>query len=163
MPTTGTPLNGATLLTAPSYTDATALNGTTYHYVVVAVDSSGNASAASSDVAATPTAAAGAALQFNGTNQYVTFGAAPSLGASNFTLETWFRRTGAGVGTSTGTGGIASAIPLVTKGRAEAEAPQRQHELLPRHRRDHRQARRRLRGGRDGLTGPTTRSPARRP
>lgn len=61
------------------------------------------------------------ALQFNGSSQYVTFGAAPGLGAATFTLETWFKRTGAGVGTSTGSGGIASAIPLVTKGRAEAE------------------------------------------
>ena len=40
-----------------------------------------------------------------------------------FTLELWFKRTGAGVGTSTGTGGLASAIPLITKGRAEAETP----------------------------------------
>ena len=40
-----------------------------------------------------------------------------------FTLELWFKRTGAGVGQSTGTGGIASAIPLITKGRAEAETP----------------------------------------
>src|SRR6266536_2312128 len=64
---------------------------------------------------------AGAALNFNGTNQYVTFGAAPGLGAATFTLETWFKRTGAGIGTSTGSGGIASGIPLVTKGRAEAE------------------------------------------
>ena len=48
---------------------------------------------------------------------------ASALGATNFTLETWFRRTGAGVGVTTGTGGIASAIPLVTKGGAEAETP----------------------------------------
>lgn len=33
-------------------------------------------------------------LQFNGTNQYVTFGSAPDLGATNFTLETWFYWTG---------------------------------------------------------------------
>ena len=58
------------------------------------------------------------ALQFNGTN-HVTFGVAPGLGASTFTIETWFNRSGAGVGTSTGGGGIASAIPLVTKGRSE--------------------------------------------
>ena len=51
----------------------------------------------------------------------MTFGAAPTLSAPSFTLELWFRRTGAGVGTSTGTGGIANAIPLITKGRAEAE------------------------------------------
>src|SRR5215212_371704 len=61
------------------------------------------------------------ALQLNGSSQYVTFGAAPGLGVAQFTLETWFKRTGAGVGTSTGSGGIASAIPLVTKGRAEGE------------------------------------------
>ncbi len=42
---------------------------------------------------------------------------------TTFTLETWFKRTGAGVGVSTGTGGIASAIPLITKGGAEAETP----------------------------------------
>ena len=50
------------------------------------------------------------ALQFNGTSQYVTFGAAPGLATPQFTLETWFKRTGAGVGTSTGSGGIASAV-----------------------------------------------------
>src|SRR5215210_3049820 len=63
------------------------------------------------------------ALQLNGSSQYVTFGAAPGLGATQFTLETWFKRTGAGAGTSTGTGGLASAVPLISKGRAEGEAP----------------------------------------
>ena len=54
---------------------------------------------------------------------YVTFGqATTTLGASQFTVETWFRRDAAGVTTNTGTGGLASAIPLVTKGRAESEA-----------------------------------------
>ena len=48
----------------------------------------------------------------------VTFGAAPSLGVSTFTIETWFRRDGTGGSTSTGTGGV-TAIPLVTKGRSE--------------------------------------------
>src|SRR2546428_2356758 len=50
-----------------------------------------------------------------------TFGAAPGLGVSAFTLETWFMRTGTGTSTTTGTGGIADAIPLLTKGRAESE------------------------------------------
>ena len=71
--------------------------------------------------AAPSSAATNYGLGLNGSSQYVTFGAAPGLGASQFTLELWFKRTGAGVGTSTGTGGIASAIPLITKGRAEAE------------------------------------------
>src|SRR6476619_2065128 len=33
-----------------------------------------------------------AALQFDGTNDYVTFGAAPSLGLATFTLEAWIKR-----------------------------------------------------------------------
>ena len=38
------------------------------------------------------------ALKLGGTNAYVTFGAAPQLGASTFTLEAWIRRDGAGRG-----------------------------------------------------------------
>ena len=60
------------------------------------------------------------AVQFGGTNAFVTFGAAPGLGASTFTLETWFRRDGTGIATFTGTGGV-TAIPLVTKGMAELD------------------------------------------
>ena len=60
------------------------------------------------------------AIDFGGTNAYVTFGAAPGLGASTFTLETWFRRDGTGIATNTGTNGVV-AVPLVTKGMAEAE------------------------------------------
>ena len=87
------------------------------------MDTGGLASPASATVSATPSASAATSLQLNGTSQYVTFGAAPGLNAQDFTLELWFRRTGTGVGTSTGTGGIANAIPLITKGRAEAETP----------------------------------------
>src|SRR6185503_17569156 len=65
------------------------------------------------------------ALKFDGTNDYVTMGAAAgetALGARAFTLETWVRRDAAswGVTVSTGTGGV-TAVPLVTKGRGEAE------------------------------------------
>ena len=52
---------------------------------------------------ATPSVAAGSALDFDGTNDHVTFGTAAGLGATSFTLETWFRRDGAGVGATTGT------------------------------------------------------------
>jgi len=116
---TATPLNGS-LLTSPAYTDTSVTNGTTYYYVVTAIDTSNNISTASNEVNAAPVTGS-AALQFDGTNDYVTFGPAPSLGSATFTIETWFKRTGAGVGTNTGSGGIASAIPLVTKGRAESE------------------------------------------
>ncbi len=64
--------------------------------------------------------AANNALSFDGANDYVTFGPAPALGASTFTIETWFKRVGPGASASTGTGGV-TAIPLVAKGRAEAD------------------------------------------
>jgi hypothetical protein len=38
------------------------------------------------------TAAGASALQFDGRNDYVTFGAAPSVGVTTFTLEAWVKR-----------------------------------------------------------------------
>jgi hypothetical protein len=64
--------------------------------------------------------AANKGLDLGGTNAFVTFGAAPGLGVSTLTIETWFRRDGAGIATNTGTGGVV-AVPLVSKGMAEAE------------------------------------------
>src|SRR3989454_11527036 len=61
------------------------------------------------------------ALRFDGVDDRVTFGAAPSLGASTFTIETWFRRDGPGATATTGSGGVV-AVPLVTKGMAETDA-----------------------------------------
>lgn len=63
------------------------------------------------------------ALSFgsNNTNTYVTFGNKPALGLSQFTLECWFKRTGTGVTVSTGTGGVTTAIPLITKGTSESD------------------------------------------
>jgi hypothetical protein len=60
------------------------------------------------------------AVFFNGTNRYITMGRAPALGLAEFTLECWFLQTGPGITTSSGTGG-ATGVPLVTKGRAEAD------------------------------------------
>ena len=51
-----TPISGASLVTATSFTDTTAANGTTYFYVVVAIDTSGNASGPSPTASATPQA-----------------------------------------------------------------------------------------------------------
>ncbi|WP_317898967.1 LamG-like jellyroll fold domain-containing protein [Aurantibacillus circumpalustris] len=60
------------------------------------------------------------AIQFNGTNGYITFGNNSNLGLSQFSIECWFKRTGSGTTTSTGTGGV-TGVPLVTKGRGEAD------------------------------------------
>ena len=112
------------MLTSPSYVDTTAVNGTAYSYVVVAVDTGALASPASATVSATPSANSASGLQLNGTSQYVTFGAAPEPRRDDVhARDCGSGAPAAGVGTSTGTGGIASAIPLVTKGGAEAETP----------------------------------------
>ncbi len=59
-------------------------------------------------------------LRFNGSNSQIAMGVAPGLGAATFTLEVWFKRTGPGQTTGSGTGGIV-AVPLVTKGRSEGD------------------------------------------
>jgi hypothetical protein len=59
-------------------------------------------------------------VQFDGLNDYVSFGQADSVGVSTSTLEIWFYKQGVRVNASTGTGGV-SAVPLLTKGRGEAE------------------------------------------
>ena len=121
VPTNGTPLNGSTLITGTSYINSCPVNGINY-YALVAVDTSNNPSSPSAEANTSVTlTSAGCGLQFDGANDYVAFGQASGLGATSFTIETWFKRTGAGVGTNTGSGGIASAIPLVTKGHAESE------------------------------------------
>jgi hypothetical protein len=62
------------------------------------VDTASNASAGSASASATPAVAAGSAVQLDGVNDYVTFGAATAqLGASRFTIETWFRADKPGV------------------------------------------------------------------
>ena len=61
------------------------------------------------------------AIDFTGTNAYVTFGQAPGLGVSTLTIEAWFRRDGTGATSDTGSGGFL-AIPIVAKGRAQDEA-----------------------------------------
>jgi hypothetical protein len=60
--TIGTPLSGTALLTSASFTDTTATPGTDYTYVVVAVDTAGNRSAASDPASATVPTTGGAPL-----------------------------------------------------------------------------------------------------
>ena len=74
--------------------------------------------------AAPVAAATNAALQFDGIDDRVTFGAAPSLGLGTFTLEAWIKRTGTGVSTTTsgaGGGGLFNVVPIISKGRGEAD------------------------------------------
>jgi hypothetical protein len=54
---------------------------------------------------------------------YVSFGDPDKLDLAQFTIETWFKRTGAGTPyqTSGGTGGLAAAIPLVTHGASDTD------------------------------------------
>ena len=71
--------------------------------------------------------ATNSSLDFNGVHDYITFGAAPSLNtaspaATGFTLEAWILIEGAGIATSTGSGGHATVIPIVAKGRSESDA-----------------------------------------
>jgi hypothetical protein len=72
---------------------------------------------------ATTPATSATALDFTSSVTYANFGNAGALHLSQFTIELWLRRDGAGSGTNTGTGGIADAIPLVTRGRADGDDP----------------------------------------
>jgi len=104
------------------YTDSGLAAGN-YSYAARAADNLGATATSAAANVSVFTNASQTALQFDGMNDYVTMGAATStLGAATFTVECWFKRTGAGTGNATtGTNGLAAAIPLVTKGRSEAD------------------------------------------
>ncbi|MGD8306990.1 MAG: hypothetical protein PVF17_10070, partial [Ignavibacteria bacterium] len=110
-----------------TYTDNTVSELTDYWYRIIAKNDWGN-SDPSNVVNTTTPAAVNNALQFDGTNDYVTFGPAvgitTGLGVTTFTLECWFKKTGDGLTASSGSGGI-DAIPLITKGRGEADGDNR--------------------------------------
>lgn len=57
-------------------------------------------------------------MLFDGANDGVSMGVAPSLGLSTVTLEAWVRRDGAGQGASSGSGGL-TLVPIISKGRGE--------------------------------------------
>ena len=76
-----------------------------------------------SPFAFTAPAAGNYGMKLTGTlaaGDYVTFGKALNLGASKFTLEAWIKRQATGATTTTGTGGV-TAIPIISKGMAEAD------------------------------------------
>lgn len=64
------------------------------------------------------------ALDFGIANAHVKFEKDSLAGLKTFTIETWFLMQGPGSPASTGIGGIV-AVPLVTKGRDEAEGDER--------------------------------------
>jgi hypothetical protein len=109
--------------TAPySFTDSGLAAGN-YSYSARATDNLGATTTSTAAAVSVFTDPTQTALLFDGVDDYVTMGAATStLGASTFTIECWFKRTGAGTGNaSTGTNGLSAAIPLVTKGRGEGD------------------------------------------
>ncbi|MBI5531168.1 MAG: metallophosphoesterase [Deltaproteobacteria bacterium] len=57
-------------------------------------------------------------MLFDGVNDGISMGVAPSLGLSTFTLEAWVRRDGPGQGASSGNGGL-TLVPIISKGRGE--------------------------------------------
>lgn len=105
-----------------SYADTHLTAVTEYCYRVRAINSQG-ASADAGPACVTTPAVGNTALAFVTSSAYVTFGDAAPLKLPQFTLETWFRRDGNGLTTSTGLGGIDDAIPLITKGRGENDSP----------------------------------------
>ena len=107
-----------------SFVDSTLAAGS-YSYTARATDNQGATGVSAAAVVSVFTDPSNTALQFDGVNDYVTMGVAPALNvggppSNGFTLECWFRKEGAGVTTSTGTGGI-TAIPLFSKGRSEGD------------------------------------------
>jgi hypothetical protein len=106
-----------------SYVDPGLSENTEYCYQVRAFNNLGNPSVGP-QCTSTP-AEGSAALSLAGTNAYADLGKPASLNLDNFTLECWFRRDGTGTGTNTGGTGIGDVVPLISKGRAESEVPER--------------------------------------
>ncbi|MCC7536155.1 MAG: metallophosphoesterase, partial [Deltaproteobacteria bacterium] len=60
------------------------------------------------------------ALSFDGVDDHVTMGAAPSLALAEVTVEAWVRRDGLGRTAGTGVGGL-QLVPIAGKGRGEGD------------------------------------------
>jgi fibronectin type 3 domain-containing protein len=120
--TTGTPVSGAAPVTGNTFTDATVTNGTTYFYVVVAVDLAGNASAASNEVVAVP-------LVPNTTNVKVDFTATNGTPAAGYYAD-WGQAYGVRTGATQGSGAVSygwmtqdgNTLSLVGNGRDRGRA-----------------------------------------
>ncbi|MES2594544.1 MAG: Ig-like domain-containing protein [Verrucomicrobiota bacterium] len=124
--------NGTVISTdtaAPFTLAETGLPVGAYAYTARATDNSGlitTSAAVNMTVTLDPgSIPANTALYFDGVNDYVTMGTALELGvggppANGMTLECWFRKEGAGVTSSSGSGGVAG-VPLFGKGRGESD------------------------------------------
>ncbi|GEP40958.1 hypothetical protein BGE01nite_02490 [Brevifollis gellanilyticus] len=119
----------ATDATAPYTFQDNNLRAGHHDYQARATDNEGNmATTAVNQVRVTLAPAsipANTALSFDGTNDYVTMGAAPTLNVgqmsdAGFTLECWFNREGAGITSGSGSGGV-NGTPLFGKGRGESD------------------------------------------
>ncbi len=98
-----------------SYSDTSVSPANDYCYRVRATNSAGPSGYSNTQCVTTP--AEGAfGLDFGYGTAYATFGDPAKLDLATFTIETWFKRTGPGVTSTTGSSGVAAAIPLVTHG-----------------------------------------------
>ncbi|WP_407344421.1 kelch repeat-containing protein [Pengzhenrongella phosphoraccumulans] len=119
VPVSGTPASGAALVTSASWTDPGVVAGSTYHYVVVAADASGNASGPSGAVSVSvpPTSSTGVAVKV----RFATSGAAPPVGAVADWGQAYGARTGSGQGSGLSYGwvreGTATPVDLSKNGR----------------------------------------------
>jgi Concanavalin A-like lectin/glucanases superfamily/Calcineurin-like phosphoesterase len=102
------------------YADGVLAASTEYCYRIRAANGAGVTSYTAAECATT-SALTAIGLEFDGANALVNFGAPASLKLTQLTIEMWIRRDGPGQSTSTGTGGISGAIPLLAKGRADGE------------------------------------------
>ena len=95
------------LVSTSTYADTGLTNGTEYYYVVRAVDTSNNESTDSNETYAIPMADLGSGLEFTtASGTHVTFGDPAKLDLAQFTIETWFKKTGTGTPSTTGSDGI---------------------------------------------------------
>ena len=61
------------------------------------------------------------AIDFGGTDAYVTFQQPDGLNVTDFTLELWFKQEGTADTAGTGNNGLTNVYPLVAKGRNESD------------------------------------------
>ena len=111
-------------VTGTRFTEAGLGNGQTYFYVVTAVDAAASQSGGSNEATATPLSTLSNGLDFDGADDHVTFGAGRRARCQRHSRS----RPGSGAMAPERPpprpapgGGLQDAIPLVTKGRGEAD------------------------------------------